>query len=247
LNLWGKSRACKLLNMHRKATLLGLFLTFSALASLPDEIDPWQTTFERTNKAVVRNKIHYKAGKLELGLDAGYFPYNQVVSHYLFGGRLTWHLTDHYGWEVINAGYLLNSVTSFPTSVTIRQKIADLQTVNLKSVITTNFVLSPIYGKLHVSGSSVVYFDMYLVAGVGASGTETQKFSWDSSSNTAPSSVVTTAWNPAFDLGVGFKLFFGQRLGLTIDLRNYVVYAQAYGKKSLGSNFLTAAGLCLFL
>ncbi len=64
--------------------------------AVTDTIKPAQADYERTIHAVVRAKNFYKEGRLEIAPVIGIMPFNSLISHYAFGGRLTWHLHDHF-------------------------------------------------------------------------------------------------------------------------------------------------------
>jgi outer membrane beta-barrel protein len=209
------------------------------------DVEGSQGDFERSIGAVVRNKKYDRAGKLELGASFGFFPYDLAVNHTSFGGRLTWHISDHYGWEIIDYQKASGSTSSFITSLVSdpTKSIQDLQVVKLKQVIGSNFLLSPFYGKIRFFGAQVLYFDIYVPIGLGFASTETSKYSI---SNTG-GSVVASGSDLTLTLGVGFKLYLNSLMGIVVDLRNYMANSQNYGEKSFRSNFVASFGLAVFL
>src|SRR5262245_5650497 len=76
-----------------------------------------QDEYEKSIEAVVRHKLYYKAGHFEVGGTAGVMPYDSLVSHIMFGGRLTYHFADHYGWEIADIQLGLPSVTNYTTDL----------------------------------------------------------------------------------------------------------------------------------
>jgi outer membrane beta-barrel protein len=204
-----------------------------------------QTDQERSMSAVVRNKYFYKAGRIEIGGTAGAMPYDSLVNHYMLGGKATWHLSDHYGWEILDAQLAFPAVTGYTSDLVKAKGISNLQTSKLNMILTTNLLVSPIYGKIRFFGSQVLYFDFYFSGGPGVARTETIKLS--NSGGTAVTSSVRTGFEPAFDFGLGFKIFMNNAMGLMVDFRDYVTYTEVYGKKALKSNFSVFAGLSFFL
>lgn len=211
------------------------------------DVEGDQGDFERSVESVVRNKRYYRAGKLELSGTFGFFPYDLAVDHKAFGGRLTWHISDHYGWEVIDFQSVSGNTTTFITSLVAdtNKAIQDLQTVKLKSVIGTAFLLSPFYGKIRFFGEQVLYFDIYMPIGVGFASTETTKYSLVGTD--VQSSVVASGSDLTLTMGIGFKLYMNNLMGIVVDLRNYMSNSQAYGGKSFKSNFVASFGLAFFL
>ena len=231
------------------ALLLGLSFgsfTGSVFASV-EAPKPAQTARERAIDAVVRNKMYYKADRIEVGITAGTMPFDSIVNHYLLGGRLNWHLSDTLGWEVVDAQFVIPSVTSYTINLAKDQGISSLQTTQLKLLVGSNFLLSPLYGKIRFFGHSVLYFDVYVVAGLGLAKTDTLQFSSTGVGVAATQTTLHSGFDPMFNLGFGFKVFLNRAMGLVVDIRDCVTYSSTYGKKSLGSNFAVALGLTLFL
>lgn len=206
-----------------------------------------QREFEKEIEAVVRNKHFYKSGRFEVMGTAGLMPYDSVVNHYMFGGRVNWHLSDHFGWEVLDVQYALPTVTNYARNLVSSKNIADLQLVKLKSMVSSNFLLSPIYGKIRFFGRQTLYFDIYLIAGLGAANTEVLRLSTTGQGVAATESTLKLGWDPMFNFGLGFKIFMNDAMGLVVDLRDYMVLSQVYGKRNLKSNFSVFAGLSFFL
>lgn len=226
--------------------LISLIFTSSAFGSVSAASDP-QKDYERSINSVVRQKIYYKAGRLEVGGAVGVMPYDSVINHVMAGGRLTWHLSDHYGWEVVDAMLTFPTVSSFTTNLVQSQGITNLQTVKLKMLFGTNFVLSPLYGKIRFFGRQVMHLDLYFLGGIGAANTETLKFV-STGTTTAPSQTVfKTGFDPMLNFGMGFRIFMNSAMALNLDFRDYVVMSQVYGSRSMKSNFAVFGGLSFFL
>jgi outer membrane beta-barrel protein len=224
--------------------VLAVVLAAPSWADEP-EIGGPQNINEKQNQSVVRNKKYYKAGKFEVGIGAGMMPYDSAVDQYTFGGRLTWHISDHYGWEIIEYQKVFSSVNSFITGPGLigdgNKLIQDVQAVKVNSIIGSNFVMSPLYGKIRFFG--VVYLDIYVVAGLGLVNTQTVSYSFANQSG----SEVASGYNFAINYGFGFKVFMNNAFTLFVDMRNYMANSPAYGSSAFRSNFTASAGLSFFL
>lgn len=201
-----------------------------------------QEEFEKASQLVVRNKLYYKPGKLEFAGTGGLMPYDDVNNQYFLGAKATWHWTDYWGWEVVEFQKAFSSTTDWVKNLVTSKKISNLQTAQLNYLATTNLVFSPFYGKVRVFGSSLVYFDLYAVAGGGLAGTHTVKLS-----DGNPESEVRNGMDPVIDLGVGFKFFMGPSFGMLLDLRDYLTFCETYGKRSVKNNYTVFLGLNFFL
>jgi outer membrane beta-barrel protein len=226
--------------------IISLVFASTSFAAVSAASDP-EKEYEHSINAIVRQKIYYKAGRIEVGGAVGAMPYDSVINHFMAGGRLTWHFADHYGWEVLDAMLTFPTVSSFTTNLVQTQGITNLQTVKLKMLFGTNFVMSPLYGKIRFFGRQVLHLDLYFVAGLGAASTETLKFVSTGTSSAPTQSTAKTGFDPMFDFGLGFRVFLNSAMALNFDFRDYVVYSQVYSGRSLKSNFAVFGGLSFFL
>jgi outer membrane beta-barrel protein len=215
--------------------------------ALTSTLNPSQDEYEKSIEAVVRHKDYYKAGRLEVEITAGVMPYDSLINHYMAGGRLIWHITDHLGWEIADIQGAFSSVTSFTTNLVSSYGLSNLQTQRMHLLTSSNFLVSPIYGKFHLIGRSVVHFDAYLAAGFGVANDDTLMLSAPSSGGAVTQTNVRTGFDPLFDVAVGFKFFLNDTAGLVFDMRDYVVYSQLYSGQTLKSNYSVFLGLCFFL
>lgn len=225
--------------------VLALGVSFSAHAA-KSTIGKDQKDYERSIGSVVRHKMYYKAGRIEVAGTAGVMPYDSVTAHYMFGGRLNWHFSDHFGWEILDFQMAFPNVTGFTKGLVFTKNVSNLQVVKLKMLAATGFILSPAYGKIRVLGRQVLYLDFYITAGLGMANTEIVQLA---NNNTAEPTQTSqrSAWDPMFHFGLGFKIFLNRAMGLIIDMRDYVISSPTYGTTSLRSNFSVFGGLVFFL
>ena len=221
--------------------LLGTSVTLLAAPS------PTQDLYESSISAVVRNKYYYKPGRLEFTLTAGAMPYDSLINHFMVGGHAEWHITDHFGWEVVDFQWAFPSVTSYTTGIVKSYGISHLEAVKMKQLVSSNIVISPLYGKIRFVGRQVLYFDIYAVVGGGAANTDVLNFSSASTGTEPVQSILRSGWDPMFDIGFGFKVFLNDAMGLVIDLRDYIVDSRTYGSNGLKNNYSVFAGLSFFL
>jgi len=234
------------------ATIAFLFLVSPQIARAADddrvEVGSPQNNYEKDIDAVVRNKRYYKKGVLEFGLSGGILPYDSIYNHFLVGGKLTWHITDHFGWEIIDYQMPFGSVTTFTESLVSdpTKDIVKLDGVKLKHSIGTSFLMSPFYGKIRFFGAQVVYLDIYIALGAGVMNTDTIRYSHDGGTSYT-TNTVASGWDLSINYGGGFKFFINNAFTLFFDLRNYMSNSQAYDGRAFRSNFAVSGGLSFFL
>lgn len=234
----------------RKILLLCVIICVSFCFS---EIPKVQEEFEKSIQAVVRNKIYYKAGHIELNAVAGMMPYESLVNDFMFGGRAIWHLSDHYSWEVVDGLWSLSSVNTYAKDTVVANDLkptgafpnGGLSVNKLKLSFCTNFLISPFYGKVKFFGSQSLFFDIYFLIGAGISQMENvQVFN---NGGTAGETSLSTTWDITVPVGLGFKVFLNPGIGLVIDLRNYFSYSNLYNQKYIKGSFSAFIGLSFFI
>ncbi len=226
--------------------ILKIFLFFMATNTLlmASSTSSSQDKFEKEISAVVRNKIYYKSGHIEIGGFGGLTPYDSLLNTYMIGGRLNWHFSDHIGWEIADFQMVFPVIPNYTKDLVVSKNITDLQLCKNKMLAATSLLLSPMYGKIRVFGKWIVFLDVFFNFGVGASYNEIVKVS---ETNPNGSVLRSSTWDPMFSFGVGFKLFLNKLTTLIIDMRDYVVYSELYGKKTLYGNYAFLMGVSFFI
>ena len=156
-------------------------------------------------------------------------------------------MSDHYGWEVIELHGVLPSVTGYAKGLVRDKGLSNMQTTQLKFIVGSNFLLSPLYGKIRFFGRQVLYLDIYLAMGGGFANTETIQLSTTQTGVEGTQSTKRQAWDPTINVGLGFKIFLNNAMALAFDLRDYILFSQTYDSSSIRSNFSVVAGLSFFL
>ncbi|MCB0405506.1 MAG: hypothetical protein KDD51_12040 [Bdellovibrionales bacterium] len=234
--------------IHHLVFFLSVCAAAVAWADAPAPVHTPQSEYENNIGAVVRNKIHYKSGHVEVQLAGGLLPYDSILSTFMAGGRFIWHISDHLGWEVIDGHMFFNKIGGFTTGLLqSKTNISNLQTPRLKFIASTNLLINPLYSKIHIGGRWDLFFDIYLALGVGLASVDTVQFA-STGASTAPSeTVLRSGFDPAFNVGLGFKTYLTGGIGLTLELRDYIVHAQTYNTKRLHSFYTTMVGLAFFI
>lgn len=226
-----------------KQLLVIFFLLFVTLNLQASKSSENQNNVERSINAVVRNKYFYKTNKIELSGTAGAMPLDSVVNHLLWGGKATWHFTDHFGWEIAHVQVAIPSITGNIKDIVTANNLSNVQFSQINLLATSNFLISPIYGKIRFFGNQVLYFDIYALLGFGFANTKTIKLS----SSAPVESTVRQGMDPVFDFGLGVKIFTGDAIAILIDLRDYVTFTEVYSAKKPRSNFSVFTGLSFFI
>jgi outer membrane beta-barrel protein len=151
---------------------------------------------------VVQNRKYTKAGKLEIGLLGGWVSADPFLNINAYGAFIGYHFSESIG---VRALYWKESSsnTSGYTEVQTQDGIV-VNTSAPKSLVGGEFQFTPVYGKVSLLGSSIVYYDLSLFAGVGRQQTESfgQTFN-----------AITPI------VGIGQQFFFGKIFSVGVDYR----------------------------
>jgi outer membrane beta-barrel protein len=131
----------------------------------------------------------------------GVLPMDAFTKGVTLTGGYTWHPSNLWGWEVAQV------TGSFGIDTRLADELAALpqpvgptpfETVQLYG--TSNLVFKPIYGKLALMNRRVVWCEAFLVAGGGVG-------------------RLTNTTRPVADIGLGTRVYAGDRASLRLDVR----------------------------
>jgi outer membrane beta-barrel protein len=153
---------------------------------------------EDTSLRVVQNRTYSKAKKFELGVFAGTISTDPFLSVKNFGGHLGYFFNEEFGVDFI---YWTNFVSGSSALSALQQQTGLTSDTNEpKSFYGGEFTYSPIYGKLSLSGKMIIYYDLFLLAGLGITKTETGNL-----------------FTP--EIGLGQQFYLAKKTALRIDYR----------------------------
>lgn len=147
---------------------------------------------------VVQNRLYTKSRKLEVEVLTGIpftDPFLDVKS---YGGAVGWHLNEYFslralGWKA--------SVSPSSALLTFQKTLnASANTNEPRSFLGGELAGSLLYGKLSLLGKKIIYYDLHLLAGAGATSTESGDY-----------------FTPF--AGIGQQVYLSRRLTLKVDYR----------------------------
>jgi outer membrane beta-barrel protein len=141
----------------------------------------------------------------EFTLSTAFLPLDAFYKFFAVSGHYVVHFTDMWAWEAIHFSFskYLDIDTGLKRELERRWDASATDTPKIDYFIDTNLMLKPLYGKMTLFDSLVIYMETYFVLGIGA-----EKFQ--------------TAWFPAGDVGVGMRIFLTDTLSLRFEAREYV-------------------------
>jgi outer membrane beta-barrel protein len=148
----------------------------------------------------------------------------------------TYHFDDLWAWEIVSGTYSLNVDTDLRKKLQTEWGVEPTEFPQLSWIVDSNAVLKPFYGKLSVLNDSLIYTELYFVAGAAVGRYEGGK----QEGNLLPS-TATTSMRYGPDLGLGLRFYLSKSFSLRFDFRDYYLL----NGNTSGNELLVQAGLGL--
>ncbi len=171
----------------------------------------------------------YRLGH-EFQLGVGFLPLDAFYLGIVATAGYTYHITDFWAWEIAGGGYSFNIDTSLEDELFERFQVKPTDQAargieRISMFATTSAIIKPLFGKLAIFNSDIVYSETFLAAGVG--GLRLGSF-----------------WRPVVDIGLGLRFWSSQALSIRLDVRDYLVFTSFVPRQSL--LIVLSAGLNYF-
>ncbi len=163
----------------------------------------------------------YRLGH-EFQLGVGVSPLDAFYVGAVLSGSYTFHFSDFWAWEIASINYSFNVDT--PLEGNLFQDFGVLpargggERINLFG--TTSLIAKPLFGKLAVWNSSIVYAETFFSLGGGP---------FISATPTGENSFVDLATN----IGVGVRFWQSEALSVRFEIRDYVVFKGLFSPPDL--------------
>jgi outer membrane beta-barrel protein len=161
----------------------------------------WNRTAEG-DVEVVQNRQYSKLHRLSLRAEAGAVSSDPYLSVKSVGGAVGFHFTESLGVSAIYRKFVVGKSSYYDElkKGLVTNLPSDANTNEPSSFIGGELSWSPLYGKISLSGSSIVHYDAHLLLGAGMTDTETG------------SSFTPT-------VGLGPEFYLGNSVALRLDYR----------------------------
>lgn len=147
---------------------------------------------------VVQNRTYTKKGKLQLSLLGGFTASDPFLNIATAGVGASYHLSEIISFGVLWWRSFVSKSTALDTFETVMGATTNYNAP--QHHISAEIIGSLIYGKLSVLGKAIIYYDLHVMGGVGATLTETGTY------------VTPTA-------GIGQQIHLTKWLSLRTDYR----------------------------
>ena len=175
---------------------------------------------------VIQRRPFLRRNRVEVAPFIGTNVNDALVSLFLVGGSLNYHITEVMAVGV-NGGFSLGSETDLFDQVIEDYELFP-QVSQLQWYANLTFQYAPIYGKFALFNTWIIPWDVYVLAGVGYTKTELEG-------------------HPTLSVGAGQRYFMSRWFTLDVELRDHI-YNETYPAGSeLVNNLVLTAGVSFFL
>ena len=142
----------------------------------------------------------------EFTLQGGTLPLDAFFKGATLSGRYTLHFNDFHAWEIAAGTYSFNIDTGLKQQLFDNFGVEPEALPTLQLVIDSNYVMKPFYGKLALFNRTLLYSELFLLAGATVT-------VWEDGS-----------FRPGPDIGAGLRFFVTEWFSVRTDIRYAVVF-----------------------
>ncbi len=197
------------------AFLLGMMLLIPAQASAALSFG-----IERPRIFSIQERPYRLDHEFELGVDI--LPLDAFYIGAAIGGSYTYHFSDFWAWEIASLNYSFNFDTPLEAELDERFGVKPVRGGGERIRIygTTSLVVKPLFGKLSLFNSSIIYSETFFTFGVGP---------FVHASNNGENTFV----DPTLSAGVGIRLWTSDAFSMRLEVRDYIIFKNVFGGNDL--------------
>jgi outer membrane beta-barrel protein len=143
----------------------------------------------------------------EFTLQGGTLPLDAFVKGVTATGRYTLHFNDFHAWEIAAGTYSFNIDTGLKQQLFDNFAVQPEALPAVLAVVDSNYVMKPFYGKLALFNRTLLYAELFLLAGATVT-------YWSDDS-----------WRPGPDVGAGIRFFVAEWFSLRADIRQAAIFS----------------------
>lgn len=162
--------------------------------------------------SIIQNRIYDRFHEIDLLF--GYIPDDDFYQAYPLGLSYTYHFNENIAWEVLRAQAVVNIDRDLKETLRDDYGVGPTEFDQITSMLHSNFVFKPTYGKDAILNSGIINHESYLLAGLGVFNYQRSYGDGTESSESAGS----------ISLGIGRKYFINETYSINIELRDYISF-----------------------
>ncbi|MBC7386864.1 MAG: outer membrane beta-barrel domain-containing protein [Cryobacterium sp.] len=239
--------------IRSSASILGFVLSVSSAIAAPGgkraptprdvQVDTVKEAYwNRTNEGeieVVQNRQYSKKNRLSLAVAGGTVSTDPFLNVKSVGGALGFHFSETLGVSAVYRKYVVSNSNYLDElqSGLITGTPSTANTNRPNSFMGGEIEYSPLYGKISLSGASIVHYDAHILLGAGMTDTDSGKYF-----------TPTVGFGPQFYLGNSVAIRMDYRLAVFKEtIRETVLTSRPNAGERTNYSHQVSLGLVLFL
>jgi len=173
-----------------------------------------EDTLDGETVAAVQDRVFFRHHEIDLGV--GYIPDDDFYE--LFPAKLgyTYNFNDHVSWNVVSFNWMFDQDKDLKKDLEGEFDVTPQSFDKTVYALHSNLIFKPLYGKSVFRNSRVINHETYLFAGGGYVTYETETSVGD----------IETKMMPSISLGIGQKVFLGQKLCVNFELKDWINFKE---------------------
>ena len=209
-------------SLQRCAFWLLCLLAFFPPLALAEE------QFSEFEIRVIRPRYFIKRNKFELGLSGSVITSQTFIYTFLGAATLGYHINDAFGIELLGmVGASIDKEDTTDLDQTFNIKTQILRT---SMVYTGSLMWTPIYGKYQLASGRLIYFDMYLLGGMGLTEAEHRFIQCSRDASQAPPPPKTVGYT-TYAFGLGQRFFLSKEDSIKWDVKDHLFFVSNQDSK----------------
>ncbi len=192
--------------------------------------------------SAVLNPIFPKDSKIELSLGANYAPSSSLYDYAGVSAGAIYHFNRRHAIEPVLLQYNFGALSSF-AKTQIADKIDNTKKTQLgvdlpRMIVSSNYIFTPYYSKMHLTDLSIAHMDFYALVGLASVYTESLKLN---------NALGDKNWRMGANLGMGLRVLMHSRFGARFEVRDFIHSANQLGANELTNDIQASLSLSIFL
>ena len=169
-----------------------------------------EDTLDGETVAAVQDRVFFRHHEIDLGI--GYIPDDDFYELFPLTLGYTYNFNDHLAWNVFNLHWMFDQEKELKQDLEKEFDVTPERFDKTVYALHSNLILKTLYGKSVFRNSKVINHETYFSAGGGFVTYETQTSNGE----------TDTEMMPSISLGIGQKVFMGQKLCVNFELKDWI-------------------------
>ena len=173
-----------------------------------------EDTLDGETVAAVQDRVFFRHHEIDVGI--GYIPDDDSYELFPVEVGYTYNFNDHVAWNVVNFNWMFDQEKDLKEDLEEEFDVTPESFDKTVYALHSNLILKTLYGKSVFRNSRVINHETYIMAGGGYVTYETETSTGE----------VETKMMSSISLGIGQKVFLGQKLCVNFELKDWINFKE---------------------